>query len=75
MIYSCNIRQLYDGKEVIVMAVPKRRHSKARTRKGRTHFKLEVPGMVKCSECGEYKLSHRICKECGSYKGEIVTND
>ncbi len=55
------------------MAVPQRRTSKTRRDKRRTHFKLEVPGMVKCSQCGELKLSHRVCKNCGSYKGrEIV---
>jgi large subunit ribosomal protein L32 len=55
------------------MAVPQRRTSKTRRDKRRTHFKLEVPGMVKCDQCGELKLSHRVCKNCGSYKGrEIV---
>ena len=54
------------------MAVPQRRTSKTRKRKRRTHFKISVPGMVVCSNCGEMKLSHRICKECGSYDGRIV---
>ncbi|SDC34652.1 50S ribosomal protein L32 [Shouchella lonarensis] len=55
------------------MAVPFRRTSKTRKNKRRTHYKLEVPGMVKCPDCGEYKLSHRVCGECGSYKGENVS--
>ncbi|SFE41198.1 50S ribosomal protein L32 [Alteribacillus iranensis] len=54
------------------MAVPKRRTSKARKRQRRTHFKLQVPGMTECPDCGEMKLSHRVCKNCGSYKGETV---
>ncbi|MCK0470648.1 50S ribosomal protein L32 [Halalkalibacter sp. APA_J-10(15)] len=54
------------------MAVPFRRTSKTRKNKRRTHIKLAVPGMVKCSECGELKLAHRICKECGSYNGRNV---
>ncbi|TLS37642.1 50S ribosomal protein L32 [Pseudalkalibacillus caeni] len=54
------------------MAVPARRTSKTRKRKRRTHFKLQVPGMVACPNCGEYKLAHRVCKECGHYKGEEV---
>ena len=54
------------------MAVPKRRTSKERKNKRRTHFKLRVPGMVECPECGEMKLSHRVCKECGTYKGRDV---
>jgi large subunit ribosomal protein L32 len=57
------------------MAVPQRRTSKTRKNKRRTHFKLQVPGMVKCSECGEMKLAHRVCKSCGTYKGnQVVSN-
>ncbi|WP_100487587.1 50S ribosomal protein L32 [Sporolactobacillus pectinivorans] len=54
------------------MAVPKRRTSTTRKNKRRTHFKLAVPGMVKCDNCGEYKLAHRVCPNCGSYKGETI---
>ncbi|ADC48222.1 MULTISPECIES: 50S ribosomal protein L32 [Bacillaceae] len=54
------------------MAVPFRRTSKTRKNKRRTHYKLAVPGMTKCPECGELKLAHRVCKECGSYKGQDV---
>nr|5LI0_4 Chain 4, 50S ribosomal protein L32 [Staphylococcus aureus subsp. aureus NCTC 8325] len=54
-------------------AVPKRRTSKTRKNKRRTHFKISVPGMTECPNCGrEYKLSHRVCKNCGSYNGEEV---
>jgi len=54
------------------MAVPFRRTSKTAKRKRRTHFKLSVPGMVTCPNCGEAKLSHRVCKACGQYKGKEV---
>ena len=54
------------------MAVPQRRTSKTAKRKRRTHFKLNVPGMVVCPNCGEMKLSHRVCKECGHYNGKVV---
>lgn len=57
------------------MAVPKRRTSKTVKRKRRTHFKLRVPGMVECSNCGEMKLAHCVCKACGTYKGREVVND
>lgn len=56
------------------MAVPFRRTSKMKKRTRRTHFKLQVPGMVECSSCGEMKLSHRVCKACGTYKGNDVVN-
>jgi len=54
------------------MAVPQRRTSKTRKRMRRTHFKLEVPGMIPCSQCGELTVSHRVCKSCGTYKGKEV---
>ena len=52
------------------MAVPKRKVSKARrdTRRN-SHWKLELPTLVKCSNCGEFKLPHRVCKACGTYNG------
>ena len=54
------------------MAVPKRKVSKARRDKRRSsHWKLEVPGLVKC-ECGSYRLPHRACKACGKYNGREV---
>ncbi|WP_381410154.1 50S ribosomal protein L32 [Staphylococcus epidermidis] len=56
------------------MAVPKRRTSKTRKNKRRTHYKISVPGMTECPNCGEYKLSHRVCKNCGSYNGEEVVS-
>ncbi|WP_078381002.1 50S ribosomal protein L32 [Sutcliffiella halmapala] len=56
------------------MAVPFRRTSKTVKRKRRTHFKLQVPGMVECPSCGEMKLSHRVCSSCGTYKGKEVVN-
>jgi large subunit ribosomal protein L32 len=62
-------------KEVGRMAVPARRTSKTVKRKRRTHFKLNVPGMVACPNCGEMKLAHRVCKACGTYKGKEVVND
>ncbi|AZO95333.1 50S ribosomal protein L32 [Iocasia frigidifontis] len=54
------------------MAVPKRRTSKSRKRKRRTHWKLNAPNLVECPQCHELKLSHRVCPECGYYKGKEV---
>ncbi|MBS4749889.1 50S ribosomal protein L32 [Granulicatella sp. zg-ZJ] len=56
------------------MAVPKRRTSKARKAKRRTHFKLEVPGMTACADCGELKKSHHVCPSCGKYDGKEVVS-
>lgn len=52
--------------------VPQRRISKTRKRLRRTHFKLELPGMMVCPNCGEMKLAHTVCKECGYYDGKLV---
>ena len=55
------------------MPVPKKKVSKARRDKRRSNnSKLEMPGMVKCSKCGEFVLAHHVCKACGSYDGEEV---
>ncbi|MGX7058640.1 50S ribosomal protein L32 [Vagococcus humatus] len=54
------------------MAVPARRTSKAKKAKRRTHYKLTVPGMSTCSNCGELKRSHHVCPACGQYNGKDV---
>lgn len=58
------------------MAVPKRKWSKARSRRSRSNWKLKTPGLVECPQCHELKMSHRVCKSCGYYKGrEIIEQD
>lgn len=52
--------------------VQQRRTSKTRKLKRRTHYKIEVPGMAVCPNCGELKLSHRVCSICGFYSGRLV---
>ena len=54
------------------MALPKRKISKARKRKRRTHDKLSKPGLVTCPQCRESKLPHRVCGYCGYYKGRTA---
>ena len=54
------------------MAVPQRRISKTRKRLRRTHFKLEVTGLVECPKCHAMIRSHRVCPECGYYAGKKV---
>lgn len=54
------------------MAVPKKRTSKQRKRKRRTHYKAESPDVNTCPQCGDNKLPHRVCPSCGSYRGEQV---
>ncbi len=54
------------------MAVPKRKTSKARRNKRRTHQKLSLPGLSLCPSCHEAKLPHKVCPHCGVYKGKQV---
>jgi large subunit ribosomal protein L32 len=55
------------------MALPKRRHSRQRGRKRRTHYKLNKPSLARCPQCQEVKVPHRVCAHCGYYKGvEVV---
>lgn len=54
------------------MAVPKRKTSKSRKRKRRTHFKLTPPGITKCSNCGQAKTPHSVCPNCGHYANREV---
>ena len=54
------------------MANPKRRHSKARRNRRRSHDALPRQTSAICSNCGEVKLPHRACSLCGHYKGREV---
>lgn len=49
------------------MAVPKRRVSKARAAKRRTHYKVTLATPIKDKD-GSWKMPHRINKFTGIYK-------
>ena len=53
------------------MAVPKRKVSQARrTSVAPLCGSWKPLALVKCSQCGEYKLPHQVCGNCGYYKGK-----
>lgn len=54
------------------MAVPKRRTSKSKKLKRRTHKKLISPNLSECSNCGEMRKNHHVCASCGFYGGKEV---
>lgn len=56
------------------MPNPKRRHSKARRDRRRSHDGLPIPNPSLCPECGEVKLPHRVCAHCGHYKDRQVVD-
>lgn len=54
------------------MIVPKRRTSKSKRDKRRSHHALAEPPRAKCPSCGEPKAPHRVCGNCGTYRGRTV---
>lgn len=54
------------------MAHPKRKISKTRRDKRRTHDKAAIPGLGVCSNCGSTKKLHTVCGECGFYRGKLA---
>ena len=56
------------------MALPKTRISKARGRKGRTHYKAGHVQTAICAQCSQAKLPHRACPNCGYYRGRPVVS-
>jgi large subunit ribosomal protein L32 len=60
------------GYTAALMAVPKRKTSKARRDKRRATHAIEAPRVNVCPQCGSPKRAHRICPTCGTYKGREV---
>ena len=56
------------------MALPKRRQSKSRGRKRRTHYKSSLASTTNCPQCSAIKMRHRACPECGYYRGRPVVS-
>ena len=52
--------------------LPKRKLSKARKGRRRSHDALWRCTLVKCPQCGELRRPHQVCPSCGSYKGATV---
>jgi large subunit ribosomal protein L32 len=54
------------------MANPKRRNTRSRRGKRRSHDAVATPGRSLCTTCFEPKPPHQVCPHCGSYKGREV---
>ena len=52
--------------------LPKRKVSKGRRDRRRAHDALKMKNLVRCSNCGEMRLSHTVCPSCGFYRGREV---
>ena len=54
------------------MAVPKRKTTKSRAGKRRSHIKFTTKNVVEDKTSGEYRLSHHLDLKTGIYKGRQV---
>jgi large subunit ribosomal protein L32 len=54
------------------MAVPKRRTSRCRQGRRRSHHHLKPIQVQYCPQCNEPVLPHRVCTNCGHYQGREV---
>ena len=54
------------------MAVPKRKTSKSRRDKSRSHHRLKKINIIEDKKSGEYRLSHHVDLKTGYYKGRQV---
>ena len=53
------------------MAVPKKKTSRHRKGKRRSHHHLSMPPMARCGRCGGPVKPHAVCDRCGHY-GEVA---
>ena len=54
------------------MAVPKRKTSKSRRNKRRSHHKISSINIIEDKKSGEYRLSHHIDLKTGIYNGKQI---
>ena len=54
------------------MAVPKRKTTKSRAGKRRSHQDLKSKNIIEDKKTGEYRLSHHLDIKTGFYKGRQV---
>lgn len=54
------------------MAVPKRKTSKARRNKRRSHHTIPAINIVEDKKSGEFRLSHHVDLKTGMYNGKQI---
>jgi large subunit ribosomal protein L32 len=54
------------------MPNPKYKTARSKTRRRRSHLRLNPVQLMECPRCHESKLSHRVCTNCGYYNGREV---
>jgi len=63
------------------MAVPKKKTSKSVTRRRHSAYRQKQisklqnrVNLVACTNCGDMKQNHQVCKSCGFYNGKQVVD-
>ena len=56
------------------MAVPKRKTSKSRRDKRRSHHRIKSVNIIEDKKSGEYRLSHHVDLKTGLYNGRQIFN-
>lgn len=54
------------------MGLPKRKISKSRRDKRRSHHALHLPQLTTCPKCYQLKRQHYVCEACGFYEGRQI---
>ena len=54
------------------MAVPKRKTSKSRRDKRRSHHRIKSQNIIEDKKSGEFRLSHHVDLKTGFYKGRQI---
>ena len=54
------------------MAVPKRKTSKSRRNKRRSHHRVSSINIIEDKKSGEFRLSHHIDLKTGTYNGKQI---
>lgn len=54
--------------------LPKRKLSKGRKNRRRSHYNLKPTTLEVCTQCKELKMPHRVCPNCGTYNGAQVVD-
>ncbi len=52
--------------------LPKRKLSKGRRDRRRSHLALQSANLTECPTCHNLRRPHHVCPYCGSYEGEEV---
>jgi large subunit ribosomal protein L32 len=55
-----------------MVPLPKRKLSKGKKGRRRSHDALGLPKLVECPQCHERMLPHRVCPHCGQYRGRQI---